>query len=247
ELMADYRIVIVSDGEEIPFSDSGDDGPDRFVKEDDRWRLADCEGFGAQEEEFEPPEAEPITPEAPPTPNEARLEASAAEADDDPALPGEYVDLIGLYGGPYPDSASHVDQGLRYDEQGLPPAGGPHWSGPCGDDPVEAPAFCGPAPWGIYRSPWEAATLVHNMEHGGVIVWYNTSNQAVIDELEELVSTRLESGALLVLAPYFDMEAESIALTAWSRRDILSVSDYASDRVAEFIDAHERRFNPEDF
>jgi hypothetical protein len=175
------------------------------------------------------------------------------EADVAPDLPGEHVDLQGIYEGVYGgrdgqnNTAGHVSRDVDYTEQGMPPAGGPHWNGACGEDPEAAPAFCGPAPWGVYRVPWDAETLVHNMEHGGVVIWYNTTDQAVIDQLEELVLDKLEGEHLVVLAPFPDMEEDSIAVTTWARRDLFAVSDFTQERVSEFIDVHDRRFNPEDF
>jgi hypothetical protein len=173
-----------------------------------------------------------------------------AEADDSPDLPGEYVDLPAIYGGRYTDTAKHVDFYVDYrgQQRELPPAGGPHWSSNrCTEDPTASPPLCGPAPWGVYRAPWNAETLVHNMEHGGVVLWYNTTDRDIVNELEEIFEERLNEHQLLVRAPCPDLERETIAITAWSRRDKFPVSDYSAVRVEEFIDAHERRFNPEEF
>ena len=173
--------------------------------------------------------------------------ALKAEADDSIDLPGEYINLPEIYGGPYSATAGHLSQAVDYSAQGLPPAGGRHWAGRCADDPEDSPPFCGPAPWGVYRTPWDAETLVHNMEHAGTILWYNTTDQGLIEELEDLIEGRLKRGELLVMAPYPDIEEEHIALTAWSRRDLFPVSDYSRARVEEFLNVHERRFNPEGF
>jgi hypothetical protein len=175
--------------------------------------------------------------------------AAEVEANDDPSLPGEWINLPELYGGPYSDTAGHVTRDVDYaEDQGLPPAGGPHWGqGACLDDPDDASPFCGPVPWGIYRKPWEPESLVHNLEHAGVVLWYNTTDQEVIDKLEDLIEKRLSRQELLVLTPYPAMEEEHIALTAWSRRDMFPVSEYSKDRVEEFIDEYERKFNPEGF
>ncbi|MDP3766921.1 MAG: DUF3105 domain-containing protein, partial [Dehalococcoidia bacterium] len=85
--------------------------------------------------------------------------------------------------------------------------------------------------------------LVHNMEHGGAVVWYNTTDQAIIDDLEELIKDRTGG---VVLAPYPDMEEEYIAVTTWGRIDKFPVSEFSIDRVKAFFDAHICRFNPED-
>lgn len=178
--------------------------------------------------------------------------AVAAEADSNPDLPGEWVNLPQIYGGFYgnkegPTTNDHVQVvDIDYEaEQGLPPVGGDHWgSTGCADSPAASPQFCGPATWGVYREPWPAATMVHNMEHGGVVVWYNTTDQEVIDDLEDLITDRVKND-LVLLTPYPEMEKETVAVTSWSRRDKFPASEYDRDRVNEFIDAHLCRFDPE--
>lgn len=181
----------------------------------------------------------------------------AAEQDASTSLPGQFIDLEKIYGGEYSKTAGHVTRDVDYVHDCAasdptlcntnPPVGGPHWSGTCGEDPAAAPAFCGPAPRGIYRQPWQAETLVHNMEHGGVVIWYNTTNQQVISDLESLVTAKLKDGDNIVLAPYPDLEANTVALTSWTRIDKFSVAQYDKDRVDAFIKAHLKRFNPEGF
>ncbi len=175
----------------------------------------------------------------------------AAEANDDPNLPGEWVDLLSIYGGPYPATGPHVSREIDYaaDQGELPPVGGPHWgtAGPCPRDPEDAVIYCGPVEWGIYDKPWPLGSVVHNMEHAGVILWYNTTDQALIDEMAVVIEGRLDRGDLLIMLPLPEMEEETIALTSWSRRDKFPVSDYTEDRVTDFIDKHDRRFNPEGF
>ena len=172
--------------------------------------------------------------------------AAEAERNDDPGLPGLYINIPEIYEGSYP----HVSVAVDYEAAGNsnPPVGGPHWGGAaCGDEPDEAPPFCGPAPWGIFLDPWDAETLVHNMEHAGVVVWYKTDDQAVVDELTALVNGHLDDEQLIVMAPYRAMEDEQIAITSWTRIDKFPVSEYDAERVDDFIDTHMRRFNPEGF
>lgn len=187
--------------------------------------------------------------------------AAAVEADPAPDLPGTYVNLPKIYGGFYgnddgPNTADHVTRTVSYstdcaeDDETVcnsnPPAGGPHWgSGACPDNPADAPLYCGPAPWGIYRQPWPVESMVHNMEHGGLIIWYNTANQDVIDELEEVAEKELKGQKLMVLTPYPGMDAESVAVTAWGRIDKMPVSEYSKERIEEFISVFKCRFNPE--
>ena len=176
-------------------------------------------------------------------------EAIAAEADDSATWPGEYIDLPAIYGGAYPETAGHVSRDVDYEADGNanPPVGGPHWSGGGCEDPESASPFCGPAPWGIFRDAYQPETLVHNMEHGGVVVWYNFDDTALRDQLEAVVKAHLEDDQLVVLAPYPDMEADTIAITSWTRIDQFPVSEFTPERIDTFIDAHDRRFNPEHF
>lgn len=182
--------------------------------------------------------------------NDYTEEDLAAEADDSATLPGEYIDLIEIYGGPYPATAGHVTDPVDYASVGNsnPPAGGPHWSGACGEDPKAAPPICGPAPWGVYRDEWEPETMVHNMEHGGVDIWYNTDDQELISQMETLLEEELlPDYKLIVMAPYSEMEAETIAFTSWTRFEKFPASEFTEERLREFLDAHVRRFNPEHF
>ena len=193
-------------------------------------------------------------PTVTPTPSPSAV----MELDPAPGLPGDHVNLPEIYqderglasyaGGDLPNTAPHVTVDVDFvaDGNSNPPTGGPHWgNGSCGENPKDAPPFCGPAPWGVYRDPWPAATLVHNMEHGGTVIWYNTTDQAVIDDLENYVGGN--SDKLLVLAPYPEMEAEHVAITIWSRIDLIPVSEYSRDRIDAFMDAWYCVWDPEDF
>ncbi len=183
--------------------------------------------------------------------------AAAADHELDPApdKAGEYVNLPEIYGdergpasysgGAVGNTAPHVSGDVDYSEQGQPPAGGPHHAANCGEVPEDAPNTCGPAPWGLYREPWNASALIHNMEHGGTIIWYNTTDQDVIDDLEAFVLDNRNK--LLVLAPYPAMDEEYVAITIWARRDLIPVSEYTRDFIDDFMDDWYCEFDPEGF
>lgn len=196
---------------------------------------------------------------------ECRLTAAGACEDPDPGLPGQWVNLpeafadgstLAHYGASSgPTTNGHVTSNVDYSKEvtanapnGLPPTGGAHWGqGTCGDTPANAPAFCGPVPWGAYRDPWPAEATVHNMEHGGVVVWYNSTDTSVRDQLEEWVIDEGNRGGFVVLTPYSDIPKDTIALTAWARRDVFPVSDLTEKRVKDFIVKLNCHFNPEGF
>jgi hypothetical protein len=86
------------------------------------------------------------------------------------------------------------------------------------------------------------------MEHGGVVIWYNCSDCGeVVASMSEIAEGYLEDGRALVMTPYPEMEENTIALTSWSRLDKFSVDEYSEERLRTFVEAHERRFNPEGF
>jgi hypothetical protein len=191
--------------------------------------------------------------------------AGAAKIESDPGtgLPGQFVNLpqawadgstLAHYGASNgPNTNSHVTHAVDYSKEtsansstGYPPAGGPHWGQTtCGSDPAAAPAFCGPVPWGIYRAPWPPESLGHNMEHAGVVVWYNTANTDIRSKIEAEATKRLKAGNLVVVAPYPDLPPDTIAITAWARRDEFPVSEYTDSRLDTFIKTFACRFNPE--
>lgn len=176
---------------------------------------------------------------------------AAMESDPAPGLPGELVDLTAIYGGSYGgmgegNTAQHVQRDVDYvaDGNSTPPAGGPHWGASvCGEDPTAAPPFCGPVGRGYYEEPWEAASLVHSMEHAHVILWYNTEDEDLKEQLLDFASSN--SDKLLVVTPYPDMEEETIALTAWARIDKFPAGEWDPDRAKDFVSTFECRFDPE--
>ncbi|MGI8930718.1 MAG: DUF3105 domain-containing protein, partial [Candidatus Limnocylindria bacterium] len=62
----------------------------------------------------------------------------------------------------------------------LPAASGPHW------DPS------GIANWGVYSTPQPETQLIHNLEHGGIVIWYDPElDQAQIDDLTSYVNAQV--------------------------------------------------------
>lgn len=174
-----------------------------------------------------------------------------AMLDDSPNLPGQYVP-------PHPgpdlqlntaDDRVHFANGVVFPictaEQ--------LQSGQIGDcyttnPPTSGPHASSPAPlMRILENPLPRENLVHTMEHGAVIVWYNSTNEAAIEELKTWVQRQIDRRRLVTMVPYPEMEPETIALTAWTRIDKFPVSELERGRVDRFIEAHQRRFNPEGF
>lgn len=150
----------------------------------------------------------------------------AAETDDSPDLPGQFFPSQGR---------DHLPPGERYEAYNSdPPTSGPH-----------SPETLD---WRVYDEPQQREKAVHNMEHGGVIVWHHCVSAAcqdVMTQIRSIVEGYLADGALVVMLPYPEMEDDTVALTSWTRLDKFAASEYAEDRVRRFIQVHERRYNPE--
>jgi hypothetical protein len=113
--------------------------------------------------------------------------------------------------------------------------------------PTSGPHAASAAPFRVFTSPVGKEFLVHSMEHGGVVIWYNTGNTQVVQQLTALTESNIQRGKQVVLTPYPGMEADTVAVTAWTRLDKFPVGQFSIDRLQAFINTHERRFNPEGF
>ncbi|HLF70816.1 MAG TPA: DUF3105 domain-containing protein [Dehalococcoidia bacterium] len=176
-----------------------------------------------------------------------------AQLDDSPSLPGVYV-------APHPGIDGKL--GTSDDRQHFVPgtiipictaaqieAGDISGDSLCytSNPPTSGPHSSTPMSFKVLDNPGPKENLIHNMEHGGIVVWYNTTDQAVIDQLKKVVQGEIDRRRLVVMTAYSGMEPNTIALTAWTRLDKFSAGELTDKRVETFIDAHNKRFNPEGF
>ena len=82
--------------------------------------------------------------------------------------------------------------------------------------------------------------VVHNMEHGAVVIWFNPRNLAVVDRVEDVV---LLLGDECLIATAYPSMTEEVVATAWGR--ILRQDTYDEDLVLEFADAYRGKRGPE--
>jgi len=86
-----------------------------------------------------------------------------------------------------------------------PPTNGPHFG-------FDASGNLGTVIWGVYEEPVQLARVVHNLEHGGVYMFYGDEvPESVVAELRTFYD-RHKNGTLL--APYPKL-GKTIALGAW--------------------------------
>jgi hypothetical protein len=121
----------------------------------------------------------------------------------------------------FPDEGNtHVPVGTVIDYQTDPPTSGNHYPDP--------------QPGGYYTSPVAAGFLVHSMEHGGVIIYYDASHLSADNllALQALAAQHPGSFAQVVVVPRTD-PTYAIILTAWTHR--LRLVAYDQARIEGFM------------
>jgi hypothetical protein len=114
----------------------------------------------------------------------------------------------------------------------FPPTSGPHY-------PVGEKA---PIVWNIYEAPLDQVALVHNLEHGGVVVQYGS--EVSPQTVQQLSAWYAESPEGLIVAPLPDSMPEAadpppdaerkIFLTSWTH--LATCSAFDEDAFNNFLD-----------
>jgi hypothetical protein len=79
--------------------------------------------------------------------------------------------------------------------------------------PTSGDHLATPLSGGVYDSEQDERAIVHNLEHGYVVIQYKGIPEDQVNQLREFARKR--SGDKLVLAPYSGLEQDGVALTAW--------------------------------
>lgn len=119
----------------------------------------------------------------------------------------------------------------------LPAASGPHWGNPTS--------------WGVYSSPQNESQLIHNLEHGGIVIWYDPEvlDEAQVAELTSYVEGQVASGISgrykFILSPWGGSEdlGAPAAVTAW--RHLLKPATFDMAAIRSFAEASYGRYAPE--
>ena len=90
--------------------------------------------------------------------------------------------------------------------------------------------------WNAYSQQLPALNLVHNLEHGGIVVQFGPDLPE--EDLQAVAEWYLEDPVALVLAPLPELE-DRIALTAWTR--LITCDGFDLEEFTAFRD--EFRFN----
>ena len=134
-----------------------------------------------------------------------------------------------------PMGRQHVNKlspGFQYNS--FPPTSGPHYP----------PGPKAPAVWNIYDSPVDEVALVHNLEHGGIVVQYGSKvPQAAVAQIAQWYQASPLGMVVAPLPPLGDMHAKApanaesrIFLTAWTH--VATCSGFDENTFSKFRDAY---------
>ncbi|WP_022802537.1 DUF3105 domain-containing protein [Deinococcus ficus] len=144
--------------------------------------------------------------------------------------------LIGLAvwssrgGGPDELGTAYANQGQEHIAEGashaaynsFPATSGPH--------------VAAPQPWGVFGDEIAEEKLVHNLEHGGIVIQYNPSLYE--GSLDPLIALQAKYPNKTVVAPNSRLTT-AFALTAWKRLYTLDTLDEVN--MTAFIDRYKNK------
>lgn len=125
------------------------------------------------------------------------------------------------------EGRNHVPSTVLPEYRSLPPTSGPHYDG------VAAPGF--------HKTLPALGLLVHNLEHGHVVVYYHPD--ALVAEAREHLErlTRWYTGTwdAVLAVPWTEDPEYPLTLTAWGKR--LRLKAYDPEAIDAFVDAYRGR------
>ncbi len=122
----------------------------------------------------------------------------------------------------------------------VPPTSGPHLGRPetCGFYP---PDYVDPI---TDREGVPDRALVHNLEHGNIVMSYNLPNQEDVDRLQQVHVSLRDYEQWLVTRYYDQIQEGQVAMSAWGVLDVFDGVD--EERIKAFYDAYRgNRFSAE--
>lgn len=127
-----------------------------------------------------------------------------------------------------------VDDGRGHINQGQ--AGGPYTSSPA----TSGTHWPSPTDWGIYTTALPEELVLHNLEHGGMVIWYQPADIGAEDlsALQAWVQSQVQSERYkVILTPWAGTDfAHTIAVTSWNW--LLYLDETDTDQLRAFLDDH---------
>ena len=140
----------------------------------------------------------------------------------------EYVEGIGTQHDIMP-TRNHVTEGQTVEYNSIPATSGDHW-----------------AQWsrcGFFEDGLPDERIVHNLEHGNVVVSYNLTTPEEVDELRDVMGSVGLAGTLGVTRFYDKLEPGTVALSAWGVSDTMTGID--EERINTFFSTYGGNLGPE--
>lgn len=129
-----------------------------------------------------------------------------------------------------------VDQGGGHIADGT--IGGPYSSSPA----TSGEHWNNPANWGVYTlaAPAIESQVIHNLEHGGIVIWYQPAltSEEDITTLTNWTEQQVRSAKFkVILSPWTGADfGHPIAVTAWDWLLYLDTAD--TGQIRAFLDDH---------
>jgi len=139
----------------------------------------------------------------------------------------QYVDGVGTQ---YPIlSRDHIAEGTETDYNSVPPTSGDHWP---------TPAQCG-----FYEEALPDERVVHNMEHGHIVISYNLPLESDISALRNALGNIGLSRVWGIARAYDQIPTGQVALSTWGVSDTFLGVD--EERIERFFEAYAGNLGPE--
>ena len=132
---------------------------------------------------------------------------------------------------PILQSVSHVPEGKKVGYSDAPPTSGEHWS---------RPASCG-----FYTEDLPDERIVHNLEHGNIVVSYNFTNPAQVTGLRDALEDIELFDDWGVARPYDRIADGQVAIAAWGH--LHTMNGVSPGELALFFEALAGVNGPERF
>lgn len=140
------------------------------------------------------------------------------------------------------DGTTHITDGAtcRTDPAACGVSGNPYSSTPA----TSGPHWNNPADWGVHSQPQNESQVLHNLEHGGIIIWYDPAalEGGQVDELAQYVTRQVSAGISgrfkFMLSPWdgVDPLGAPVVVTAW--RNLLELDEVDLGAIDEFAREH---------
>ena len=146
---------------------------------------------------------------------------------------GEFVEGVGVQQELMSTGASglntHVDNNQTVEYSTSPATSGDHWA---------TPISCG-----FYEDGLSDERIVHNLEHGNIVVSYNLASEEEVDRLRDALESIGKNAIWGVARSYDKIPSGTVALAAWGVLDTMQEVD--EDRLKTFFDTYSGAMGPE--